>query len=41
VIIPGAPRQYARTDPAWVRAHADLLGGRLSGLSLREAAAHL
>lgn len=34
-------RQYARTDPAWVRAEVDLLGDRLSGLSRREALKHL
>ena len=36
-----ALRQYARTDPAWVRAYVDGLGDRLSGLSLREATKHL
>jgi 3-methyladenine DNA glycosylase AlkD len=36
-----ALRQYARTDPAWVRAYVDLLGDRLSGLSRREATKHL
>ncbi len=34
-------RQYARTDPAWVRAYVDSLGDRLSGLSRREATKHL
>lgn len=36
-----ALRQYARTDPAWVRAYVDGLGDRLSGLSRREATKHL
>ncbi len=36
-----ALRQYARTDPAWVRAELDLLGDRLSPLSVREATKHL
>ena len=36
-----ALRQYARTDPEWVRAYVDLLDGRLSGLSRREATKHL
>jgi 3-methyladenine DNA glycosylase AlkD len=36
-----ALRQYARTDPEWVRAEVDLLGSRLSGLSRREALKHL
>jgi 3-methyladenine DNA glycosylase AlkD len=36
-----ALRQYARVDPAWVRAYVDTLGGRLSGLSRREATKHL
>ena len=36
-----ALRQYARTDPEWVRAEVDRLGGRLSGLSRREATKHL
>ena len=36
-----ALRQYARTDPVWVRAYVDQLGGRLSGLSRREATKHL
>jgi 3-methyladenine DNA glycosylase AlkD len=36
-----ALRQYARTDPAWVRAYVDSLGDRLSGLSRREATKHL
>jgi 3-methyladenine DNA glycosylase AlkD len=35
-----ALRQYARTDPAWVQAHVDQLGDRLSGLSRREATKH-
>jgi 3-methyladenine DNA glycosylase AlkD len=34
-------RQYARTDPAWVRAYVDSLGDRPSGLSRREATKHL
>lgn len=36
-----ALRQYARTDPDWVRAEVDRLGERLSGLSRREALKHL
>jgi 3-methyladenine DNA glycosylase AlkD len=36
-----ALRQYARVDPDWVRAYVDALGGRLSGLSRREASKHL
>jgi len=36
-----ALREYARTDPAWVGAEVDRLGGRLSGLSRREALKHL
>jgi 3-methyladenine DNA glycosylase AlkD len=36
-----ALRQYARTDPEWVRAEVDLQGPRLSGLSRREALKHL
>jgi 3-methyladenine DNA glycosylase AlkD len=36
-----ALREYARTDPEWVRAEVDRLGGRLSGLSRREALKHL
>ncbi len=36
-----ALRDYARTDPAWVRAEVDRLGDRLSGLSRREALKHL
>ena len=36
-----ALRQYARTDPDWVRAEVGLLGDRLSGLSRREALKHL
>ena len=36
-----ALRQYARTDPEWVRAEVDRLDGRLSGLSRREATKHL
>ena len=36
-----ALRQYARTDPDWVRAEVDRLGARLSGLSRREALKHL
>jgi 3-methyladenine DNA glycosylase AlkD len=36
-----ALRQHARVDPAWVRGYVDQLGGRLSGLSRREALKHL
>ena len=36
-----ALRDYARTDPDWVRAEVDRLGDRLSGLSRREALKHL
>ena len=36
-----ALRQYARTDPEWVRSEVDLLGSGLSGLSRREALKHL
>lgn len=36
-----ALRQYARTDPAWVRAFVDAREGQLSGLSKREARKHL
>jgi 3-methyladenine DNA glycosylase AlkD len=36
-----ALRDYARTDPDWVRAEVTRLGGRLSGLSRREALKHL
>jgi len=36
-----ALRQYARTDPAWVRAYLASRGPRLSPLSRREAAKHL
>ena len=36
-----ALREYARTDPDWVRAEVDLLGDRLSGLSRREAVRRL
>ncbi|GEP34279.1 DNA alkylation repair protein [Nocardioides szechwanensis] len=36
-----ALRQYARTDPEWVRAEVARLEGRLSGLSRREATKHL
>jgi len=36
-----ALRQYARTDPQWVRAEVTRLGDRLSGLSRREALRHL
>jgi 3-methyladenine DNA glycosylase AlkD len=32
-----ALRQYARTDPGWVRAFVEARDGRLSGLSKREA----
>ena len=34
-------REYARTDPDWVRAEVTRLGPRLSGLSRREALKHL
>ena len=36
-----ALRQYARTDPEWVREVVEEYGGRLSGLSRREALKHL
>lgn len=36
-----ALRQYARTDPAWVRSFVDAHGRRLSGLSRREAVKHV
>jgi 3-methyladenine DNA glycosylase AlkD len=36
-----ALRQYARTDPDWVRATVAEYDGRLSGLSRREALKHL
>lgn len=36
-----ALRQYARTDPDWVRGEVERLGDRLSGLSRREALKHL
>ncbi|MGB3186052.1 MAG: DNA alkylation repair protein [Ornithinimicrobium sp.] len=36
-----ALRDYAHTDPEWVRAEVDRLGDRLSGLSRREATKHL
>jgi 3-methyladenine DNA glycosylase AlkD len=36
-----ALRQYARTDPEWVRATVAEYGDRLSGLSRREALKHL
>ena len=36
-----ALRQYARTDPDWVRSEVAALGDRLSGLSRREALKHL
>jgi 3-methyladenine DNA glycosylase AlkD len=36
-----ALRQYARTDPAWVRSEAERWGPRLSSLSRREALKHL
>lgn len=36
-----ALRDYAKTDPAWVRALVDEHGARLSGLSRREASKHL
>lgn len=36
-----ALRQYARTDPVWVRAFVDRHSDRMSGLSRREALKHL
>lgn len=36
-----ALRDYAKTDPAWVRAEVERHGQRLSGLSRREALKHL
>ena len=36
-----ALRQHARTDPAWVRTFVATRGGRMSGLSRREALKHL
>jgi 3-methyladenine DNA glycosylase AlkD len=36
-----ALRQYARTDPDWVRDRVAEWDGRLSGLSRREALRHL
>jgi 3-methyladenine DNA glycosylase AlkD len=36
-----ALRQYARTDPAWVRRYAEQHTDRLAGLSRREALKHL
>lgn len=36
-----AYRDYARTDPDWVRAEVERHGDRLSGLSRREALKHL
>lgn len=36
-----ALRDYARTDPDWVRAEVEALGEQLSGLSRREALKHL
>ncbi|WP_345207022.1 DNA alkylation repair protein [Fodinibacter luteus] len=36
-----ALRQYARTDPEWVRGYVGSRGARLSGLSRREALKHL
>ena len=36
-----ALREYAKTDPEWVRAYVARLGDRLSGLSRREALKHL
>ena len=36
-----ALRQHARTDPDWVRGTVAAYGGRLSGLSRREALRHL
>lgn len=36
-----ALRQYARTDPTWVRGYVTAQGPRLSGLTRREALKHL
>ncbi len=36
-----ALREYAKTDPDWVRQEVDSLGDRLAGLSRREALKHL
>jgi 3-methyladenine DNA glycosylase AlkD len=36
-----ALRDYARTDPDWVRAEVARLGDRMSGLSRREAMKHV
>jgi 3-methyladenine DNA glycosylase AlkD len=36
-----ALREYAKTDPDWVRLEVDRMGDRLSGLSRREALKHL
>ena len=36
-----ALRQHARVDPDWVRTYVDAFGGRLSGLSRREATKRL
>jgi 3-methyladenine DNA glycosylase AlkD len=36
-----ALRQYARTDPAWVRSFVARHEGEMSGLSRREAMKHL
>ncbi len=36
-----ALRDYARTDPDWVRSRVETYGDRLSGLSRREATRHL
>jgi 3-methyladenine DNA glycosylase AlkD len=36
-----ALRQYARTDPDWVRHTVTAYGERISGLSRREALRHL
>jgi 3-methyladenine DNA glycosylase AlkD len=36
-----ALREYAKTDPDWVRAEVARLDGRISGLSRREALKHL
>jgi len=36
-----ALRQYAKTDPDWVRAFVDRAGERMSGLSRREALKHI
>ncbi|HSJ20815.1 MAG TPA: DNA alkylation repair protein, partial [Nocardioidaceae bacterium] len=36
-----ALREYARTDPAWVRSFVDAHAGELSGLTRREALKHV